>query len=61
MKINLKKKKVKELKKEVKIINLKFTFKEQKEFETIDEDISKLEEKIRKLENDMAKNSIKLW
>lgn len=35
----------------------KFTFKEQKEFETIDEDISKLEEKITNIENDMAKNS----
>jgi len=35
----------------------KFTFKEQKEFETIDEDISKLEEKIETLEKDMAKNS----
>lgn len=35
----------------------KFTFKEQKEFETIDEDILKLEEKISTLENEMAKNS----
>lgn len=35
----------------------KFTFKEQKEFETIDEDITKLEEKIENLEKDMAKNS----
>jgi len=35
----------------------KFTFKEQKEFETIDEDISKLEEKIETLEKDMSKNS----
>ena len=35
----------------------KFTFKEQKEFESIDNDISKLEEKIENLEKDMAKNS----
>jgi ATP-binding cassette subfamily F protein uup len=35
----------------------KFTFKEQKEFETIDEDIAKLEEKIETLDKDMAKNS----
>ena len=35
----------------------KFTFKEQKEFETIDDDIAKLEEKIEKVENDMAKNA----
>ncbi|MDO5517336.1 MAG: ABC-F family ATP-binding cassette domain-containing protein [Clostridium sp.] len=35
----------------------KFTFKEQKEFETIDSDISKLEEKLQSLEEDMAKNS----
>ena len=36
---------------------LKFSFKEQREFETIDEDILKLEEKISTLENEMAKNS----
>jgi len=35
----------------------KFTFKEQKEFDNIDEDISKLEEKIENLEKDMTKNS----
>ena len=35
----------------------KFTFKEQKEFDTIDEEISKLEEKIETLDKDMAKNS----
>lgn len=35
----------------------KFTFKEQKEFETIDGDISKLEETIASLESEMAKNS----
>ena len=35
----------------------KFTFKEQKEFEVIDEDISKLEEKIEHLEKEMTKNS----
>ena len=35
----------------------KFTFKEQKEFETIDDDISKLEEKIQNLEDEMAVNA----
>ena len=35
----------------------KFTFKEQKEFETIDSDISKLEEKLQAIEDDMVKNS----
>ncbi len=35
----------------------KFTFKEQKEFETIDDDIAKLEEKLQNIENDMAANS----
>ena len=42
---------------------LKFTYKEQKEFETIDDDIAALEEKIQKLYNDMmthATNSVKL-
>ncbi|WP_405320221.1 ABC-F family ATP-binding cassette domain-containing protein [Frisingicoccus sp.] len=42
---------------------LKFTYKEQKEFETIDDDIAALEEKIQKLDNDMmthATNSVKL-
>lgn len=36
---------------------LKFTFKEQKEFETIDEDIAALEEKIEKADKDMKKAS----
>lgn len=35
----------------------KFTFKEQKEFETIDSDILKLEERIASIETEMAKNS----
>ncbi|MFT8351633.1 ABC-F family ATP-binding cassette domain-containing protein [Clostridium saccharoperbutylacetonicum] len=35
----------------------KFTFKEQKEYETIDDDILKLEEKIKTLETEMSKNS----
>lgn len=35
----------------------KFTFKETKEYETIDEDISKLEEKISDLDKEMNKNS----
>lgn len=43
---------------------LKFTFKEQREFETIDEDIEKLEERIASLEEEMMKNAAnsgKLW
>lgn len=36
---------------------LKFTFKEQKEFETIDDDIAALEETIEKLDGDMAANA----
>ena len=36
---------------------LKFTFKEQKEFETIDEDIATLEEKIEQADKDMKKAS----
>ena len=42
---------------------LKFTFKEQREFDTIDEDIAKLEAKIEKVDEDMnrnATNSVKL-
>lgn len=42
---------------------LKFSYMEQKEFETIDEDITKLEEKLEKLDADMmanATNSAKL-
>lgn len=42
---------------------LKFTFKEQKEFETIEDDIAALEEKIVKLDKEMeanATNSVKL-
>ncbi|EHI99901.1 ABC transporter related protein [Clostridium sp. DL-VIII] len=35
----------------------KFTFKEKKEYETIDEDISKLEENIKELDKEMSKNS----
>ncbi|OOM74033.1 putative ABC transporter ATP-binding protein [Clostridium puniceum] len=35
----------------------KFTFKEQKEFDTIDADIYKLEAKMESLDKDMAKNS----
>ncbi|MDY5244128.1 MAG: ABC transporter C-terminal domain-containing protein, partial [Anaerobutyricum soehngenii] len=34
---------------------LKFTYKEQKEFETIDEDIEKLEEKIAELDGQISK------
>lgn len=36
---------------------LKFTFKEQKEFETIDDEIASLEEKIEKLDQDMLANA----
>ena len=36
---------------------LKFSYKEQKEYETIDEDIAKLEAAIEKLEEDMMKNA----
>ena len=42
---------------------LKFSYKEQREFETIDEDIAKLEEKIESLDRQMeanATNSVKL-
>lgn len=42
---------------------MKFSYMEQKEFETIDEDIAKLEEKLEKLDADMmanATNSAKL-
>ncbi len=44
-------------------VKLKFTFKEQKEFETIDEDIAALEAKLEKLDHEMmanATNSMKL-
>ncbi len=36
---------------------LKFTYKEQKEFDTIDEDIEKLEERIDELESEMLANA----
>ena len=36
---------------------LKFTYKEQKEFETIDDDIAALEDKIEKLDADMMANA----
>lgn len=42
---------------------LKFTYKEQREFETIDDDIAKLEEDLKQLENQItanATNSVKL-
>lgn len=42
---------------------LKFSYKEQKEFETIDDDIAKLEEKIQTIDSEMmanATNSVKL-
>ena len=36
---------------------LKFSYKEQKEYETIDDDIAALEEKIEELEQEMLKNA----
>ncbi len=36
---------------------LKFTYKEQKEFETIDEDIAKLEEKLEQLDEEIMENA----
>ena len=36
---------------------LKFSYKEQKEYDTIDDDIAKLEEKIVSLDEDIIKNS----
>ena len=36
---------------------LKFTYKEQREYETIDADIAALEEKIEKLEQDIVTNA----
>ena len=48
-KIHVKKEKPKPNKK------LKFTYNEQREFETIDSDIEKLEQKIEQLENDSTK------
>ena len=38
-------------------VKLKFTYKEEKEYETIDDDIAALEEKIEKLDDDMIKNA----
>ena len=36
---------------------MKFSYKEQKEYETIDDDIAALEEKIEELEQDMQRNA----
>lgn len=38
-------------------VKLKFTYKEQKEYDTIDEDIAALEEKIESLDEEMLKNA----
>lgn len=49
--------------KQNRLTKLKFTYMEQKEYETIDEDIAKLEEKLETLDADMMKhatNSVKL-
>ena len=40
---------------------LKFTYKEQKEFETIDDDIAKLEEKIEQLDEEIMEKCNKFW
>lgn len=53
----------KEWKQQSRSIKLKFTYKEQKEYDTIDEDIASLEQKLEDLDNDMQKfatNSVKL-
>ena len=36
---------------------LKFTYKEQKEFDTIDDDIAALEERLEQIDKEMAANS----
>ena len=38
-------------------MKLKFTFKEQREYETIDDDIAALEEKIEKLDQEIMANA----
>ena len=38
-------------------VKLKFTYKEQKEYESIDDDIAALEEKIEQLDKDMTANA----
>ena len=38
-------------------MKLKFTFKEQREYETIDDEIAALEEKIEKLDQDIMANA----
>lgn len=38
-------------------VKLKFSFKEAREYETIDDDIAELEEKLEKLDQDMVKNA----
>ena len=38
-------------------VKIKFTYKEEKEYESIDDDIAALEEKLEKLDNDMVKNA----
>lgn len=55
--IKNKEEKTKGTKEKIKDNKPKFTFKEQKEFETIDNDISELEEKLQSIEDDMVKNS----
>ncbi len=60
---NTKKKEVSEKKenykewKQNRTTKLKFTFKEQREYETIDEEIAALETKLKKIDQDMMKNA----
>ena len=54
---NLKKKKNNKDWKQNRPAKLKFTYNEQREYETIDEDIAKLEETIERIDGDMAANA----
>lgn len=54
---SLKKKKNNKDWKQNRPVKLKFTYNEQREYETIDEDIAKLEETIERIDGDMAANA----
>lgn len=54
---SLKKKKNNKDWKQNRPVKLKFTYNEQREYETIDEDIAKLEETIERIDEDMAANA----
>ncbi|CAI3671071.1 ABC-F family ATP-binding cassette domain-containing protein [Clostridium neonatale] len=49
--------KTKNVKEKTKETKPKFTFKEQKEYEVIDDEIAELEENLEKIENEMSKNA----